>query len=125
MDDKAPSSPHSLFRSPDGGATASDPVASDSRVLPALYELAALAARTDDPEVALRTMLDLFVRTFGADGGSIGLLSPDTGRLQTEVQVGATVTTDRSGLKLGHGITGWCVLNRRPRLVPDVAIEPR
>ncbi len=94
-------------------------------MLPALYELASLTVRADDPHVALRTMLDLFVETFHADGGSIGLLSPDTGRLETEVQVGATVTTDQSGLKLGHGITGWCVLNRRPLLVPDVSTEPR
>lgn len=102
-----------------------DPVLKDSRVLPALYQLASLTVQADDPEVALRTMLDLCVRTFRADGGSIGLLSPDTGRLETEVQVGATVSTDQSGLKLGHGITGWCVLNRRALLVPDVSTEPR
>jgi signal transduction histidine kinase len=28
-------------------------------------------------------------------------------------------------VKLGHGITGWCVLNRRSLLVPDVTVEPR
>lgn len=92
----------------------------------ALYQLASLATRTDDPEVALREMLDLFVKTFGADAGSIGLLSPDTGRLEIEVQAGALAPAgDSRGLKPGHGITGWCLLNRRSLLVPDVTVEPR
>lgn len=91
-----------------------------------LYQLASLATRTDDAPTALREMLDLFVATFGADAGSIGLLSPDTGRLETEVQVGTSSDSAVShGLKLGHGITGWCVLNRRSLLVPDVNHEPR
>jgi signal transduction histidine kinase len=101
------------------------PVARDPRVLPALYRLAALAAEVDDPQVALREMLNVFITTFQADAGSIALLSPDTGRLETEVQVGMPAAGDPSGLKPGHGITGWCVLNRRALLVPDVSIEPR
>ena len=105
------SSPHNLH-------------SADSK-LPALYRLASLASRTDDPHTALREMLDLFVTTFRADAGSIGLLSPDTGRLETEVQVGAAAEGISHDVKLGHGITGWCVLNRRPLLVPDVTFEPR
>jgi putative methionine-R-sulfoxide reductase with GAF domain len=102
-----------------------DPQSSDSRALPALYRIAALAARTDDARVALREMLDLFIATFGADAGSIGLLSPDTGRLETEVEVGTAESSVRHEVKLGHGITGWCVLNRRSLLVSDVTFEPR
>ena len=102
-----------------------DPQFSDARALPTLYRIAALAARTDDPRAALREMLDLFIATFGADAGSIGLLSPDTGRLETEVQVGAMDTSFAHELKLGHGVTGWCVLNRRSLLVSDIAFEPR
>jgi signal transduction histidine kinase len=91
-----------------------------------LYQLSSLATRTDDPRTALRQMLDLFITAFGADAGSIGLLSPDTGRLETEVQVGTSTDPGLShGLKLGHGITGWCVLNRRSLLIPDVTFEPR
>jgi signal transduction histidine kinase len=100
-------------------------MSSDPRVLPALYELASLTSRVDDPPVALRAMLDLFITTFRADAGSIALLSPDTGRLETEVQVGTSSAAGQPGLKLGHGITGWCVLNRRSLLVPDVSTEPR
>jgi signal transduction histidine kinase len=103
-----------------------NPQSSDSRALPALYRIASLATRTDDPRTAMREMLELLVTTFHADAGSIGLLSPDTGRLETEVQIGSDAPPSSShGLKLGHGITGWCVLNRRPLLVPDVAAEPR
>ena len=100
------------------------PAPSDPRALPALCRLASLAARVDDAPNALREMLDLFVQTFRADAGSIALLSPDTGRLETEVQVGAAADVPHE-IKLGHGITGWCVLNRRSLLVPDVASEPR
>jgi signal transduction histidine kinase len=93
--------------------------------MPVLYELAALASRTDDPEVALRRMLNVFMELFRADAGSIALLSPDTGRLETAVQIGRSEPADEPGLRPGHGITGWCVLNRRSILVPDVALEPR
>ena len=107
------------------GARDNDNVPADARVLPALYRLAALSSRVDDPQVALEEMLRLFVETFRADAGSIALLSPDTGRLETEVQIGMPATLAQPGLKLGHGITGWCVLNHRPLLVPDVSAEPR
>ncbi len=91
-----------------------------------LHALSSLATRTDDPQIALRSMLELFIRTFAADAGSIGLVSPDTGRLETEVQVGADGNSHAPhDLKLGHGITGWCVLNRRSLLVADVTFEPR
>jgi signal transduction histidine kinase len=109
-----------------GARLPAEVVPDDARALPTLYRLAAIATRTDDPRVALREMLELFVATFGADAGSIGLLSPDTGRLETEAQIGSDFEQSVSqGLKLGHGITGWCVLNRRSLLVPDVTFDPR
>lgn len=98
--------------------------ATDSRSIPALYRIVALGAGTDDPQVALREMLAVVVETFRADGAAIALLSPDTGLLETEVQTGAGANA-LQGLKQGHGITGWCALNRRSLLVPDVANEPR
>ena len=99
---------------------------SDLRALPALHGLASLAVRSDDPQAAMREMLELLLATFHADAGSIGLLCPDTGELETEIQIGTPSDADAShGLKLGHGITGWCVLNRRSLLVPDVTTEPR
>jgi signal transduction histidine kinase len=101
------------------------PAPTDDRALPALYRIASLAAAAGDPDAALHEMLDVFIGTFRADAGSIALLSPDTGHLETAVQVGIDGDIAKQGLKLGHGVTGWCVLNRRALLVPDVTNEPR
>jgi signal transduction histidine kinase len=88
--------------------------------------VAALASRSADPMAALREMLAIVVSTFHADAGSIALFNPDTGHLDTEVATESSAAGDAaSGLKLGHGITGWCVLNHRSLLVPDVTVEPR
>jgi signal transduction histidine kinase len=97
----------------------------DPRALPALHRLTSLAGRVEDTTTALRAILDELISTFAADAGSIALLNPGSGRLETEVQVGMPEGHDPLGLKLGHGITGWCVLNARSLLVPDVAVEPR
>ena len=101
------------------------PQSEDSRALPALYRLTSLAGRADDPRAALREVLDEFVATFRADAGSIALVNPGSGRLEIEVELGLPEGTGSFGLKLGHGVTGWCVLNARALLVPDVAVEPR
>jgi len=111
---------------PGTGSPSANPQLADARALPALYRLASLAVRTDDPAVALRELLDVAVATFGADAGSVALLNPDSGRLEIEVQSGSS--TDGAlpqQVKPGHGITGWCALNRRSLLVPDVSLEPR
>ncbi len=101
------------------------PPFTDPRALPALYSLASLATRTDNPSTALREILEVFATTFHADAGSIALLNPDTDRLETEVQIGTPGDAAAHDLKPGHGITGWCVFNRRPVLVADVTHEPR
>ncbi len=93
--------------------------------MPALYKIVSLLTQVDDPQVALRTMLDLFVATFHADAGSIALVASDTLHLETEVQTGLPAGMAYADLKLGHGITGWCVLNRRSLLATDVSQEPR
>ena len=97
----------------------------DPRVLNVLYQLTSLAGRDHDPNAALGAALDILVATFSADAGAIALLNPGSGRLETEVQVGMPPGHDPAGLKLGHGITGWCVLNSRSILVPDVSTELR
>lgn len=97
----------------------------DPRALSALYRLTSLAGRADDPHAVLREALAVLASAFAADAGSIALFNPSTGRLEDEVQHGLPGPSDAAGLKPGHGITGWCVLNGRPLLVPDVAAEPR
>jgi signal transduction histidine kinase len=96
----------------------------DPRAYPALYRLSSLAARTGDPHFALGEMLDVVMTAFGADAGSIALLNPTTGKLETEVQQGVP-EAGRFALKPGHGVTGWSVLNARSLLVPDVTVESR
>lgn len=101
------------------------PSPTDPRALPALYRLSSLAGRDNDPRAALRGVLEELVATFHADAGSISLLNPSTDRLETEVSTDPHAEGSPAGLKPGHGITGWCVLNGRAVLVPDVADEPR
>lgn len=98
----------------------------DPRALPALYRLTSLAGRTEgDPRAALNDVLQELISIFAADAGSIALFNPNSGQLETEVQAGAATETARYQLKLGHGVTGWCLLNGRALLVPDVTNEPR
>jgi signal transduction histidine kinase len=111
--------------SPGPAAAPGHPASEDARALPALYRLTSLAGRADDPRAALRDVLGEFVATFAADAGSIALLNPGSGRLEVEVQLGNPAGSAGLGLKPGHGVTGWCVLNARALLVPDVTAEPR
>lgn len=104
----------------------SEPEVNDPRATAALYRIARLAASIDDPADALREMLSVIAAVFAADAGSISLLSPDTGDLITEVEFGDGIPKGSPHrLKPGHGVTGWCALNRRPVLVADVRAEPR
>jgi signal transduction histidine kinase len=103
-----------------------DRVSPDPRAIPALYRLSSLVGRDEAPHTALNLILNELVTTFKADAGSISLLNPSTDRLETEVSTEAPPEgTDDHGLKPGHGITGWCILNGRAVLVRDVAEEPR
>ncbi len=101
------------------------PSFADPRALHALYRITSLASRAEDPHQALTDVLTELVRTFSANAASIALLNPGSGRLEVEVQFGLPTGSDPAGLKLGHGVTGWCVLNGRSLLVPDVSAEPR
>src|SRR5258708_6465313 len=81
--------------------------------------------RTDDPAVALRSILADIIESVGGASGSIALLSPDTGRLEFEVHHGLPADTPELKLKLGQGITGWVAFHGKPLLVRDVSLEPR
>ncbi len=101
------------------------PTPADPRAIPALHRLTSLATRATDTRAALREVLDQLVAVFHADAGSIALHNPISDRLEFDVQVGLPDDRDPAGLKLGHGITGWCVLNARSLLVPNVSRERR
>ncbi|MDD2765712.1 MAG: GAF domain-containing protein [Opitutaceae bacterium] len=102
-----------------------NPVCPDARALPALYRIASLIGRTGDPKTALQAILDELAALFGASSGSIGLLNPDTGKLELEIHHGLPPDADDVALRLGQGITGWVAFHGRPQLVPDVRADPR
>lgn len=97
----------------------------DPRTLPLLYRISSLVGRTEDPRLALRTILAEIIAGLHASSGSIALLNPDTGKLEIEVQQGLPPDTNDVALRLGQGITGWVAFHNKAQLVPDVAAEPR
>lgn len=101
------------------------PMPADPRAPTALYRLSSLATRATDTNSALTAVLAQLIETLGADAGAIALLNPISDRLEFEVQSGLPEDGEPLGLKLGHGVTGWCVLNARSLLVPDVSRESR
>jgi len=101
------------------------PDTSDSRALPVLYRISSLVGRTEDPRVALRTILAEIITALGASSGSVALLNPDSGMLELEVQQGLPSDIGELGLRLGQGITGWVAFHGRPQLIANVKADPR
>lgn len=96
----------------------------ENRDLTLQYRIARLAADGVEPTEALQFVIDELVKVFGADSGSLALVNPSTGLLETEVVRGGAGSS-RFALRPGQGVTGWVVLHGRPLLVPDTAAEPR
>jgi signal transduction histidine kinase len=90
-----------------------------------LYAVSRLAATADSPRAAMEEILRLAIVHFGASSGTIGLLNPDTGKLEIEVHQGMPPDIDEVVLRPGQGITGWVAFHGRPQLVPDVRADPR
>src|SRR5262245_16989624 len=62
---------------------------------------------------------------FGADGGAIGIVTPQgTMRLTARVGLGAD-TLSRLALVPGQGVTGWVLRHARPFWTTDYAQDPR
>ena len=90
-----------------------------------LHSVSRLASRAENPRVAMVEILRLAIEHFAASSGSIGLLSPDTGKLEIEVHQGMPADIHEVALRPGQGITGWVAFHGRPQLVPDVRADPR
>jgi len=97
----------------------------DPRTLPSLYRISSLIGRTEDPRLALRSILAEVIAALHASSGSISLLNPDSGKLEIEVHQGLPADTDEVSLRLGQGITGWVAFHGRAQLVPDVSVDSR
>ena len=104
---------------------APNPAPIEARVLPVLHRIASVGARTDDPHAALQVILGEICTLFQATCGSIALLSPDTGRLEMEIQQGLPPDSADLALRPGQGITGWVAFHGHAQLVSDVAADPR
>lgn len=91
----------------------------------ALYRVASLVGRTDEPREALSAILAVVIDVFGASCGSISLLNPDSGKLEIEVHQGMPAENADLSLRLGQGITGWVAFHGRPQLVADVRLDSR
>jgi signal transduction histidine kinase len=90
----------------------------------ALLELSLLATRLEDADAALPHVLRIIAAELKADSGLISLLNPDTGRLETEAQVGLPSDQDLSFLP-GQGIPGYAAFHGRPVLSASVAGDAR
>jgi len=90
----------------------------------ALLEISFLATRLDDANEALPRILKIIELDLGAHSGAIALLNPDTGRLETEAQVGLLPSDDLSFIP-GQGIPGWAAFHGKAVLAPDVATDSR
>ncbi|HEU5081498.1 MAG TPA: GAF domain-containing protein [Opitutaceae bacterium] len=97
----------------------------DPRTLPVLYRISSLVGRTEDPRLALRSILSEIIAALHASSGSIALLNPDTGKLEIDVHQGLPAETDEVGLRPGQGVTGWVAFHGKPQLVPNVSLDPR
>lgn len=119
MDTEASSSPSSAL------ASVVKPSCATPADLALLHAISRLAATADTPRAAMEEILRLAIVHFDASSGSIGLLSPDTGKLEIEVHQGMPSDIDEVVLRPGQGITGWVAFHGRPQLVPDVRADPR
>lgn len=89
------------------------------------YRIARLAADGGPPAAALDFVLGELIKAFRADSGSLALVNPNTGLLETEVVRSPAGPLESFALRPGQGVTGWVALHGRPLLVPDTAAEPR
>ncbi len=89
------------------------------------YRIARLAADGSEPSAALDFVLGEVIKVFRADSGSMALINPNTGLLETEMVKGNTAQPGDFALRPGQGVTGWVALHAKPLLVPDTSAEPR
>jgi signal transduction histidine kinase len=87
--------------------------------------VSALAARARDAEDALRRIAGIASAAFRADGASVALVNPDSGRLEVEARAGPPADAADPFFESGQGLQGWAALHGRPALAPDTGADPR
>ena len=97
----------------------------EQTAIDSLYRISSLVTDTDDPKIALQSILDEIVKVLKPNSASILLVNPNSQDLDLEVSFGLPEDWKDAELALGRGITGWSALHGRAQIIKDVKKEPR
>lgn len=90
-----------------------------------LNEIALASGSSADVEQTLGQIVQTSLAAFGAEEGSIQLLTPDDARPFRTVVRRDERTAARRQFHVGTSITGWVLSHEEPLLVTDLATDPR
>jgi signal transduction histidine kinase len=90
-----------------------------------LHQVGNVIHSTLDPQEALQLILAEAVRIMRASSGSMVLINPTNGFLESHAAVGLPPNADKLRLRVGEGITGWVARTGKPARVADVTKDPR
>jgi len=90
-----------------------------------LNEIAIASGLSPDLDRTLGEIVQKSLRAFGAEEGSIQLLTPDETRPFRTVIRQDERTAGRRHFRVGEGITGWVLSREEPLLVTDLSTDPR
>lgn len=93
--------------------------------LTCLYEITKELASSADLRSCLGTVMDILSTSKGMNNGTVTIINPVTGQIETEVAHGLTAEARKRGTyKVGEGITGRVVATGAPIIVPQISEEP-
>ena len=90
-----------------------------------LYEITKELASSADLRSCLGKVMDILSISKGLNNGTVTIINPVTGQIETEVAHGLTAEARKRGTyKVGEGITGRVVATGAPIIVPQISEEP-
>lgn len=93
--------------------------------LTCLYEITKELASSADLRTCLGKVMDILSTSKGLNNGTVTIINPVTGQIETEVAHGLTAEARKRGTyKVGEGITGRVVATGAPIIVPQISEEP-
>ncbi len=90
-----------------------------------LYQVSNVIHSTLEPEKALQLIIQEAVRLMRASSGSLALINPTTGMLETHASASVPARVPEIKLRVGQGITGWVARTGKPARVGDVRHDGR
>jgi signal transduction histidine kinase len=94
-------------------------------LLKLLYQISECSDAGDEPQVLLRSVLDVIVTHFEVPHAAISLFNPNNNRLEVEVAFGMPEDCWEWQLPLGVGLNGWVALHNRGLRVDDARLDSR